>query len=352
MGADPETQGIGKQPKLKRAICRVCGTTGEHQEYVLREMMFGMREIFVYTLCDCCGCLQIDEVPYDLSRHYPSNYYSLSNPVIDSGPSRFRVLGWRKLALDRLRGHQTLLGRVIAKLGGGLADSSVSVLDYLRRAGIRDLNRAILDVGCGRVPARLRALRACGFWNLVGVDPFIEADVERCGVKVYRGDLNVISGQFDLIMFHHSFEHLDTPHQTLEKAVSLLNPGGVLLIRTPVMGSYLWEKYGVNWVELDAPRHLIIYSRTAMSLLAEKHHLELFDSAPDSSAWELIASEQYKQDIPWRAPHSYQSAPEHSIFQDEDLMHFEQEVEKMNRAGNAGRAGFYFRKYSPSGTNF
>jgi hypothetical protein len=39
-------------------------------------MQLGLREEFEYFECSKCGCLQIEEVPLDLSKYYPDNYYS------------------------------------------------------------------------------------------------------------------------------------------------------------------------------------------------------------------------------------------------------------------------------------
>ena len=67
-----------------------------------------------------------------------------------------------------------------------------------------------------------------------------------------------MDGQYDFIMLNHVFEHMDDPVETLQKLYQLLKPNSYLLIRTPVMGTYSWNKYQENWMGLDAPRHIII----------------------------------------------------------------------------------------------
>ena len=55
--------------------CRICG--GDIAEtYSVKEMMLGLREPFDYNLCGDCGCLQISEIPADMSIYYPGDYYS------------------------------------------------------------------------------------------------------------------------------------------------------------------------------------------------------------------------------------------------------------------------------------
>src|SRR5206468_2718584 len=56
--------------------CRLCGNDAGNRAFVAREMMFGLREAFDYFECAACGCLQIAQVPRDLSKYYPPQYYS------------------------------------------------------------------------------------------------------------------------------------------------------------------------------------------------------------------------------------------------------------------------------------
>jgi len=56
-------------------------------------------------------------------------------------------------------------------------------------------------------------------------------------------------------MMHHAFEHMDDPKAMLKLCFDKLNPGGRLLIRTPVTDSEVWKEKRELWVQLDAPRH-------------------------------------------------------------------------------------------------
>src|SRR5581483_2549480 len=76
--------------------CRICADSGPHKRFVVREMMFGTRESFAYRLCRQCGCLQIEQIPNDLQRHYPSTYYSHTDQAT---PWEY----WRFLARLRIR---------------------------------------------------------------------------------------------------------------------------------------------------------------------------------------------------------------------------------------------------------
>jgi 2-polyprenyl-3-methyl-5-hydroxy-6-metoxy-1,4-benzoquinol methylase len=107
-----------------------------------------------------------------------------------------------------------------------------------------------LDVGCGYGKLLLRMKRD-GFLNLTGVDPYIEEDIHyRNGVKVFKKQIFELTEQYDLIMSHHSLEHMAQPLEVLKKIYELLKPKKYAIIRIPVASSYSWRHYGVNWVAL------------------------------------------------------------------------------------------------------
>ncbi len=61
--------------------CRICENSKGLETCQVREMMFGLKESFTYFKCPTCGCLQIAEIPDDMSGYYPPEYYSYNMPV-------------------------------------------------------------------------------------------------------------------------------------------------------------------------------------------------------------------------------------------------------------------------------
>ena len=70
---------------MKDYQCKICNNTQGHQLVFAREMMFGFRDEFLYFKCPVCGCLQIADIPKNLSKYYPENYYSFQQSTTTNG---------------------------------------------------------------------------------------------------------------------------------------------------------------------------------------------------------------------------------------------------------------------------
>ncbi|HYG20758.1 MAG TPA: class I SAM-dependent methyltransferase [Ohtaekwangia sp.] len=167
----------------------------------------------------------------------------------------------------------------------------------------RDLNlqhdTRILDVGCGSGYKFLYPLAEIGFRNLMGCDPYISAPIHYPnGLSIVREDIFKMAGEWDLITFHHSFEHVANPLQNLQKVKTLLAENAVCVLRIPTVSSYAWKKYRTSWVQLDAPRHFFIHSRKSIEYLARQAGLRLCEVRYDSTHFQFSASEGYLQNIP------------------------------------------------------
>lgn len=313
--------------------CRICGSDGEHTRYTVKEMMLGLRDEHAYFQCGACGCLQISQVPDNLADYYPSHYYSYDPPQAGN---------WVKQQLVKARDQYAATGQ---SLVGRLLNLSMpnSKLSTLRPVGLRPSSR-ILDVGCG-AGHLLYSLRETGFRHLLGIDPFNRENIHYPnGLTIEKRDIFSETGQWDLIMFHHSFEHLVEQHKTLQQAYTLLAPGGTVLLRVPTVSSYAWQHYGVNWSQLDAPRHLFLHSVDSIQKLAEQNGFSVAQIAYDSNAFQFWGSEQYEQDIPLRSERSWADNPANSPFTARQIRQFEHRARELNAVNKGDQAAFYLRK--------
>ena len=323
--------------------CRLCQTTGPSTLFKVREMMYGSRTAFDYIHCLACGCLQIHKIPSQLGEHYPPDYYSQATraePPPEKG-LKGAMIRWycRSAALHSQSVLQSML-RAMLPLPGDFA----AIGHYLVEAGLHSATDRILDVGCGASPHRLAAFRRCGFTAVEGIDPFIAADTAYHGVPVYQRTLEQMEGPYGLIMFHHSLEHVPDPLATLKAAARLLRTGGLCLVRMPVMNTYFWRTFGVDWVEIDAPRHLHVMAPETVGMLAEKTGFHLRKTTYDSQGWELAASHQFRANIPLRDARSFDQAGVNGMFSAERLEKFEAQSSQLNQAADGGRACFYLEK--------
>lgn len=328
--------------------CRICGAIGNHPTFVGREMMFGTREVFEYFQCSSCSCLQISVIPNDLSRFYPSNYYSLGSENHAPASSLRRFLlrqRFRNAIFGKGYKLNKILGKVI-EMPDLRVDTVLPVATVLQTAGVRDFSASFLDVGCGNSSQWLANLKIMGFSQLFGVDPFINANVRKNGISIYRGSTREIAGKFDLISFHHSLEHVPNQVEELTGARHLLKPNGVILVRIPVVSSYSWKHYGPNWVEMDPPRHLFLHSRESVRILGEKVGLELYATICDSFEFEFYGSEQYLKNIPLTAEESHWPNQNSKIFTQEEVANFKRMASQANATNECGRACFFFRAAS------
>ena len=307
--------------------------------------MFGLRDSFVYFQCAECGCLQIAEFPSDMSRYYPASYYSLQRkpaPRVSSSAMR----RWARVRANEFAVTQRgLLGRVLCWLSPR-EDLREAVVQHFPGDGVAltKLRRSsrILDVGCGS-GTFLLALSESGFQNVQGVDLYVEESIEYPrGVRVLKGSLEACEGPWDVIMFHHSFEHLRGPLETLKTAARLLAGQGMIVIRIPVVSSYAWEKYGIAWVQLDAPRHFFLHSPESMSRLARAVGLRVVKVVYDSTEFQFLGSELYLRDRPLFSGGS--SSPDWSVFAPEEIESFRRLAGELNASERGDQAAFYLQK--------
>jgi 2-polyprenyl-3-methyl-5-hydroxy-6-metoxy-1,4-benzoquinol methylase len=316
--------------------CWICENVQGNKSHIAREMMFGFRDEFEYLECISCGCVQIATIPDDLSKYYPDNYYSMKK-IRSRSKNPIQRFVLRQRAQHQL-GDRNVLGWLIARAG-----RPRDYFDWLRRGGVR-LDSEILDVGCGS-GSFLVKLKRHGFTRLSGIDPFLGEDIEYGdGLHIQKKALAEVDGRFDFILLNHSFEHMRDPLSALVEIRRLLNPDGCALLRMPYADSYAWRKYRTHWVQLDAPRHLILHTGKSMRILSEAAGLRLSDITFDSTEFQFLGSEQYLQDIPLIDPRSFLENPGNSLFTSTEIGSFSKKAVELNLQGEGDQACFFLNR--------
>tara|TARA_R110002049_G_scaffold13550_14_gene59038 strand:+ start:399 stop:1358 length:960 start_codon:yes stop_codon:yes gene_type:complete len=314
--------------------CRVCNNTEGNNHYRAKEMMYGLREEFDYFECANCGCLQIVDFPADMSKYYPGDYYSFYQYDGKKFEGLKGAIKKKQYALSALGGLS--FWSTIGKLIGKKEYRIFSQLNVNRET-------RILDVGCGNGRNFQYPLAEIGFKNLLGCDPYLPDDIHYPnGLEIKKSEVFEVEGKWDMITYHHSFEHLPNPKEHFKKVHELLDDDGVCIIRIPTVSSYAWEHYKEKWVQLDAPRHFFLHSNKSMTLLAEELGFDLYKIDDDANHFQFTGSEKYLNDIPLSAPKDKGILS--SIKRKWKNYKYNKKAKRLNRLGKGDQSAFYFRK--------
>lgn len=310
--------------------CRICGNIKGNICHNVEERMFNMGENFEYLECSRCGTLQLNTREIDFNKYYPPNYGGF---YIENGSTgKIEQVIYSFFARMLIHFNYSVSDRLNCLLN--------NKFDYIQCLFGLKVNKKsrILDIGCGSGEWLIK-LSKLGYQDLTGVDLYNHNKIKK--FNFIEGDVFSVSDnqRFDIITLHHSFEHMDFPEKILSRCRTLLKDNGVLIIRVPVMGKYAWKKYGIFWAQIDAPRHLFLYTEKSLNYLLIKCGLKLSCIHYDSNSFfQIKASEIYKN-----TKISLQNAIRRGDM-DKKNVHQEKIVKRLNRTCNGDQAIFVIKK--------
>jgi SAM-dependent methyltransferase len=131
----------------------------------------------------------------------------------------------------------------------------------------------LLDVGCGD-GTFLGEMSRAG-WDVQGLEPDPEAAAlaRKTGVPVVETPLEDASFEaesFDAVTMSHVIEHMHDPVGALHTCRHILRPGGTLWLATPNLESRGHALFGRDWIGLDPPRHLVLFTRASLANALEQ----------------------------------------------------------------------------------
>lgn len=309
----------GKTPTKSMACCKFCGSD-KLSFFQAKERMLGLGGDFKYAECLSCGSLQLDTIPDDLSPYYPTDYYSFI--PLQTSDLKIKIL-------KRIRMRAFLWFGV---------DWIAPMYGYWLKKLHPGFSARIADVGCGNGQL-LYELHASGYSDLHGFDPFIAAEkLIAPGLTLWKKRIEESEDTFEVIMMHHAFEHMEDPEEVLKSCFQQLNPGGKLLIRCPVADAEVWKENRELWVQLDAPRHLIIPTVKGLKIKAEKMGFVLDEVEFDSSDFQFWGTELY------RKGESLDINKISKFFNNEERILMQEKALRYNLEGKGDQACFYLRK--------
>jgi SAM-dependent methyltransferase len=260
---------------------RGCPVCGGHERSVLYEdltdrVFFTAPGRWTLHRCRDCGSAFLDPRPdrTTIGLAYETYYTHQETspaprPVAAGFRDRIRN-GYLKARYGYDIGPANRLGSAIARLlpkRRWYADHAVRHLE--RKPG----RRRLLDIGSGNGDF-LRGMQQQG-WEVQGLEPdTAAADAARQGgVPVISAPLQEASletGSFDAVTLNHVIEHFHDPADALRICRQVLAPCGTLWLATPNLEAWGHARYGRDWLGLDPPRHLVVFTREALVRAVEQ----------------------------------------------------------------------------------
>lgn len=283
---------------VQRPECKLCGHSGRVLYDRLQDRLFSAPG--TWTLRECvnpaCGVLWLDPEPAeeDLGLLYRSYY------THGGGPRRNGYLrhAFKTFSAGVLKGTPVIRDR-----------------KKLQHLYVDELEPGdLLEVGCG-AGGRLRLFASMG-WHVTGQDVDATAGSEAAresGVEVHVGPLAQLverGRRFDAIVINHVIEHVLGPVDFLRSCFALLRPRGELICVTPNAHGWGHHAFGVNWMSLDPPRHITLFTIDALRAAARRagfQSAELFTTCANAqvfAAGSLEIERKGRYDMhgvpPWR----------------------------------------------------
>lgn len=270
--------------------CYLCGAGGKELYKDLEDRLFGVPGKWNFRRCtdSDCGAIWLDPLPLeeDIYKAYLSYFThgdteqapDAKSAPLESHPAtarRFkRLRHYLKAAyFASAQGYVEQTNKVQRLIGHGIR---------LHPLWSRNLKRAsnyvpyvsggrLLDVGCGD-GIYLDYMRKLG-WRVEGVevDPCATERARSRGLLIYSGTLEdqaFKTDQFDVITLNHVLEHVHNPLRLLQECYRVLRHNGIIRIFVPNPASLGHRVFRSEWMGLDPPRHLHLWSPDGLKRIA------------------------------------------------------------------------------------
>jgi len=288
----------GATSGIPRAVCMLCASRGEPAYRGLKDRLYAAAGEWDLRRCTnrACGLYWLDPVPGPEENLQAYNGYfthTRASRVAEPTSGGESLLGrWYRIALN-------------------------STATAAARQAARDAYLAgaqpgrLLEVGCGDGSLLLH-MQSQG-WKVEGQDIDPDAGVhslEDGSIRVHKApleELHLPEGSYDAIVMNHVIEHAANPRRLLRECRRLLAREGQLILVTPNSLSFGHLLFCANWMHLDPPRHLFLYSVRNLPALVRSAGYTRID------AWTCAAHAGSVGVVSWdvfrRARHAAQIAP-------------------------------------------
>ena len=185
----------------------------------------------------------------DRIKHFLEKKESVKEAVVKSSGINF---------LSKIIGYQ---GNMMSEIHEVWPQNELEILPKVR--GV------LVDIGCGNGNI-IHTAKELG-WETWRIDPDPKAVevAKSTGTKVFQSNLpdtGLPSDYFDVVTLNHVIEHLHDPTASLKEIYRILKPGGMIWVATPNLKSEGLRRFHSNWLHLDSPRHLVLFTPESLKL--------------------------------------------------------------------------------------
>ncbi|MDA2935713.1 class I SAM-dependent methyltransferase [Patescibacteria group bacterium AH-259-L05] len=218
--------------------CRICNR--DQFKTLLSDYKTSFNEIYSLKQCLICSFVSTDPVPNQeqLNKYYNEEY-------------------WQKPGCL----SQGLLG-LFYKI------RVYNIIKYLKKNASE--SDQILDWGAGD-GSFVNLLNKTNF-NCLGIDLYNKSYQNKNLINTTIENSNFNHEQFKAIVCLHVLEHLYNPKKSLEKAVELLKPEGILIIELPNINSLGYKLFKKKWQPLQIPIHLNHFNLKSLKYLIKAYN--------------------------------------------------------------------------------
>ena len=222
--------------------CRVCGSQKLHT--ILSGYKAGNNKRYSLKECSVCSFISTVPLPTDaeLKECYHQEYWHKNETSIES----------------------TVLSLFFTvRLYG--------ILREIKKIAPR--NGRILEWGAGD-GFLMTALNARGY-ECSGIDLYNTNQQQKLIINTTIEDANFPHEYFDVITCFHVLEHLKDPVGSIERAMALLKPGGVLIVEVPNNRAVMFTLFGKRWFLLRIPAHINHFNVTSLMRACDRNTTEI-----------------------------------------------------------------------------
>ncbi len=224
--------------------CPLCGGQDGRIFCRTRDFNWGLPGEFTYVACLRCGLVRLSPAPSE--EEVPDLYPPFCGAALACGEDR---------------------------------DAGNSLPPFHLRADILEALKpppaSLFDIGCGD-GLFLAFMRRRG-WAVGGLEPagdrveYARRVLGLSGVRRASWPTDSVTKiQADVVSFIHVLEHVWDPVTALHQARRLMKPGALLVLETPNVNGWPLRLFGRHCVQMDAPRHLWLFTPATLRDCAKK----------------------------------------------------------------------------------